>query len=395
MMSVNTNTGAMQALQALSANSKSLADTQNRISTGLKVSSAKDGGATYGIAQDMRARVASMNAVNDSLNRGSSILDVAAGAAQSVSDLLAEMKQKALTYSDTSLDTAARVEVRQELRDLVNQIALAVGNATFGGVNLLSGQTETVATYTYGTSVLPSISTSQTFDGEAGIIGVSFQSQNVGSYNVMVTGGQQPAPNNFVNASGSPLVTTGAQIAYGQLGTDQAPVPSQVYFNYSAAPLGGATNYGITNLTVTDEVYTDPAVLTSATGAKQYLGAKPMTPAMLGLTEIDAPQLYDDDGNELGADTLSPMFLTVIDNAFSTVQTYVSQLGTEQNLLGGIKTQNSQMVDTINAGIGNLVDADMATESANLQAEQVKQSLATQNLSIANQQPDWILKLFK
>ena len=100
MLSVNTNTGAMVALQYLDQTNASLMKTQSAINSGLKVASAKDDGATYAIAQNMRGDVAGYAAVTDSLNRGTSSVDVALSAGQSISDLLIEMKSKALAASD-------------------------------------------------------------------------------------------------------------------------------------------------------------------------------------------------------------------------------------------------------------------------------------------------------
>ena len=91
----------MVALQYLNQTQAQLAQTQNAINTGLKVSSAKDDGAVYAIAQNMRGDVAGYAAVTDSLNNGMSAVDVAMSAGQSISDLLIQMKQKALSASDT------------------------------------------------------------------------------------------------------------------------------------------------------------------------------------------------------------------------------------------------------------------------------------------------------
>src|ERR1700743_2678645 len=104
MLSVNTNAGAMVALQNLNQTNSQLQTVQNAINTGLKVASAKDNGATYAIAQNMRGDVAGYSAVTDSLNRGMSAVGVALSAGQSISDLLIQMKQKALAASDQSLD---------------------------------------------------------------------------------------------------------------------------------------------------------------------------------------------------------------------------------------------------------------------------------------------------
>ncbi|HEV7959626.1 MAG TPA: flagellin, partial [Rhizomicrobium sp.] len=104
--SVNTNTPAMTALQYLNQTQGQLDQTQNEISSGLKVATAKDNGAIYAIAQNQRGAVAGLQSVINSLNNGSSAIDVALSAGQSISDLLIQMKQQALSASDTSIDTA-------------------------------------------------------------------------------------------------------------------------------------------------------------------------------------------------------------------------------------------------------------------------------------------------
>src|SRR5215831_20577557 len=113
MLSVNTNVGAMVALQFLNATQTDLQMTQSHINSGLKVANPVDNGAVYAIAQNMRGNVAGYSAVSDSLNRGVSTMDVAISAGQSISDLLNEMKSKALAASDSSLDTASRQALNQ------------------------------------------------------------------------------------------------------------------------------------------------------------------------------------------------------------------------------------------------------------------------------------------
>lgn len=139
MSSVNTNTGAMIALQNLNRINADLRTAQNRISTGLKVSSAKDDGAAYAIAQSQRSRVKSLDAVKDSLSRGSSVIDVAMAAGESIADLLNELKEKALAASDTSLDTTSRNALRDDFTSIRDQITKTLSNASFNGINLLNG----------------------------------------------------------------------------------------------------------------------------------------------------------------------------------------------------------------------------------------------------------------
>jgi flagellin len=275
MLSVNTNTGAMVALQYLDQTNASLMKTQNAINTGLKVASAKDDGATYAIAQNMRGDVAGYAAVTDSLNRGTSSVDVALSAGQSISDLLIEMKQKALAASDSSLDSASRDALNEDFTALRDQIATVVSNAVFNGFNLIDGSASG------GISVLAS-------------------------------------------SDGSKKITVAGQ-------------------NMS---LGGS----IVSIGASDSIATQS--------------------------------------------TASAMVDTV-ETSLKAVNSALAQLGSGSKKLSIQATFVQNLSDTLQTGIGNLVDADMATESAMLQSLQVKQQLGVQALSIANQSPQIALSLFR
>src|ERR1700748_3314847 len=106
--SVNTNGGALVALQYLNQTQGQLNTTQSAINSGLKVADARDDGAIFAIAQNQRAAVAGYGSVINSINNGTSSIDVALSAGQSISDLLIQLKQKALQAADASLDTSSR-----------------------------------------------------------------------------------------------------------------------------------------------------------------------------------------------------------------------------------------------------------------------------------------------
>ena len=275
MLSVNTNTGAMVALQYLDQTNASLMKTQSAINSGLKVASAKDDGATYAIAQNMRGDVAGYAAVTDSLNRGTSSVDVALSAGQSISDLLIEMKPKALAASDASLDTASRDALNEDFTALRDQIATVVQNAVFNGFNLIDGSN------TGGISVLAS-------------------------------------------SDGSKKITVAGQ--------DMS--------------LGGSI------------------VSIAATAT-------------------------------ISAQTAAASMVDTVENSLKAVNSALAQLGSGSKKLSIQATFVQNLSDTLQTGIGNLVDADMATESAMLQSLQVKQQLGVQALSIANQSPQIALSLFR
>jgi flagellin len=272
--SVNTNSGALVALQYLNNTQSQLTTTQNAINSGLKVASAKDDGATYAIAQNQRGSVAGYQAVNDSLNRGSSAIDVALSAGQSISDLLIQLKTKALSASDTSLDTTSRQALNQDFVALRDQITTIVKNAVFNGVNLVDGSTTQITA--------------------------------------------------LASSDGTRRITTAAQ----------------------KLALSGT----IVTLTQTATISTQ---------------------------------------------TKASTLVATIQKSLTNVNSSLAKLSAGAKKFSIQATFTSKLSDTLTTGIGQLVDADLAKESALLQSLQVKQQLGVQALSIANQAPQTILSLFK
>jgi len=138
-VSVHTNSSAMIALQNLNSTNKNLEDAQQRISTGLAVSSAKDNASVYAIAQGQRADLGGLKAVTDSLNRASSIADVSLAAGESVSDLLNQLREKVVGAMDTSIDTTSRNALSSDYKAILGQISHVVENAAFNGSNIIDG----------------------------------------------------------------------------------------------------------------------------------------------------------------------------------------------------------------------------------------------------------------
>ncbi|RZJ17638.1 MAG: flagellin [Brevundimonas sp.] len=272
--SVNTNVGAMIALQNLNATNADLATTQNRINTGKKVATAKDNGAIWAIAQGQRAEIGALNAVSQSLARGIAAVDVSLAAGESISDLLLQMKEKALAAKDSSLKTASREALNEEFKALRDQIASVASNASFNGLNLL----------------------------EAGATG--FQA--------------------LANANGTAVLSVKPEVM----------------------ALGSA------NVTVTASM------------------------------EIDAV-------------TTASAAMAAVDTSIANVSSALARLGTTSKSLGTHQTFVGKLMDSLESGVGNLVDADLAKESARLQSLQTKQQLGVQALGIANQTPQILLSLFR
>jgi flagellin len=274
--SVLTNSSALMALQNLNRTNERLTDTQSRINTGLKVQGAKDNAAVWAVAQGQRADMKSLEAVTNSLNRAVSIADVALAAGESISDLLTEMRQKAVAAADPSASEATRTAYNDEFQALLRSVASFAANASFDGKNLLNGS--------------------------------------------------------------------------------------------EASPLAFLAN-----------VNADPAQTIS-------LDPQDFTPETLDL-----------DGLSIGGPnpTAAAATLALVETALETVTAGLAEIGAQTKQIETHLTFISKLSDSLETGIGNLVDADMAKESARLQALQVQQQLGAQALGIANQAPQIILSLFR
>ena len=269
--SVNTNSGAMIALQNLNSTNSELQVTQQRINTGKKISSAKDNGAIWATAKVQSSTASSLNAVKDSLQRGQSTIDVALAAGDTVTDLLGKMKEKALAASDTSLNTASFNALKSDFDSLRDQITKAVTNAKFNGVSIADGSTTKLAF--------------------------------------------------LANSDGSQFTVASKTISLVGLG------------------------------------------LTASSSFTTAAAAKTM--------------------------------IATVSTAMGTATNKLASLGTSSTGLDTHLTFVGKLQDSLDAGVGNLVDADLAKESAKLQSLQTKQQLGVQALSIANQSSSSILSLFR
>lgn len=276
MVSVNTNYSAMIALQNLNFTNTELEGVQNKVSTGLKISSARDNGAIYAIAEGQRSRVSSVAAVRDGIDRANSTIDVALAAGKSIGDILQKLMSKAVAAQADDLTTTQRSALQADFSSLRNQIDVIANSAQFNGANL--------------------------------------------------------AADGFV-------------------------------FNVMISDLGG----------VSDTLVINGLDMTMAS------------------TDFSAFATIDIAASATDAETAADAIKLAITNHNISL----ASLGSQATALDAQNEFLSKLSDEIENGIGNLVDADLAKESAKLQSLQIKQQLGTQSLSIANQAPQVLLSLFR
>jgi flagellin len=268
--SVITNASALIALQNLNATNSKLAATQGRVNTGLKVQGARDNAATWAIAQNQRADMSALESVKTSLNRATSVADVALAAGQQISDILVELRQKATAAADPSASDATRKAYDDEFQALLTSLGSFAANASFDGENILDASSTTALDF-------------------------------------------------LANADASETISMNRQ---------------------------------------------------------------DLTLAGLSLTGLDL-------------NTDASAALTAVETALTDANAKLAELGAQSKQIEKHTIFVTKLMDSLEVGVGNLVDADMARESARLQALQVQQQLGAQALSIANQAPQIILSLFK
>jgi flagellin len=268
--SINTNVGAFVALRNLNQVNKRLDVSQNRVSTGLKISGALDDASNFSIAQGIRGELKAIGAVTQGLNNAKGIGKVAIAGTTAISDLLQTVRQKLTELSNEGITTAQRTILEEDFNQLLSQAANFIDNAVFNGVNLLDSSSSNV--------------------------------------------------NTLSNLSGGTL-----------------------------------------SLTFQD-----------------------LRTTVLGLA-----------GSSFGSATLAQAVLSTEYSALeSTVNSALGSLGAEVRALELQTTFLEQISDATEEGLGNIVDADLARESAKLTAAQVSQQLSVQTLGIANQRPQSLLGLF-
>ena len=281
--SVNTNYGAMVALESLNKTTSELTKTQKAISTGYRVADASDDGAAYAVAQRIRSDVGAITSANQQLGNVQGLLSTTSSALNDVSNSMSAARNVLVKLADSNIQGAERTGYIQQYNSLVANIKTFFQDANYSGKTLIG------------------------------------------------------------NISGSAGSFSRVAVIRNE---------------------NGAT-YGI-------GTFSGSAFLGSISFTSTQLGGAGTVASLIGTA---ATATFMNQLNALGA----------------AMSTY----GAATNYVTNQVSYNSDKIDALNSGLGSLVDADLAKESALLQSLQIKQQLGTQALAISNQAPQTLLSLFK
>jgi len=405
MSSILTNSGAMVALQTLKGVNAGLQKAQSEIATGKRISVASDNAATWAISKVMEADVAGFKTISDSLALGASTVAVARQATETVTGLLTTMKEKIVAAQEPNVD---RAKLQDDIDALKDQIDAVVSAAQFNGLNLVNGTQTSV-------NVLASLDRDTSGNVTSSSITVTAQDFSIGDY----------AANDIFSAGGGNAVVSGDGDTF-VMSLDQTSGTDEITFQDGATAwaVGDRVSIGVAGKTVTYTVSasdvdsgnnTIPDLI--AVGLKSKIDALGIeglvvdydsaSPGVLtftndGTTDVSVTGQFKNAGSGGFAlmstiDVTSDHVLslanieTMLDDAINAAAAF----GSVQNRISIQSDFVGQLTNSMKAGIGSLIDADMEETSARLQALQVQQQLGIQALSIANQAPQTILSLFR
>lgn len=415
MSSILTNNSSMVALETLRNINRNLETVQNEISTGKKVSNAKDNAAVWAVSTVMSSDVESFKAISDSLNLGSSTVGVARSAAEKVTAALQDIKTLIVGAQGENVD---RAKYQTDIAEKISLIEGYVSAAQFNGLNLINGSSSG------DVNVLASLDRSSGGSVSASFIAVQRQDLSVANTGSAATFGTTAVTNTSIIDNGGTAAGTAATVAASAAQTisiasvadgnsyritiNDTATNNSVgtrSFEYVASAADslesvaanlttqmstffaatGETNYSVTR-------NGEDIVLTNNSAAALSVTAVTATGGTAGVTSGGLGNLANIDVTSTDGATAA---LTTIEGLLNTAIDAAAAFGSSQNRLSSQSEFVQTLVDSMTTGIGGLTDTDMEAASAKLQALQVQQQLGVQALSIANQAPQALLSLFR
>ncbi|MFB9950175.1 flagellin [Rhizobium puerariae] len=422
MTSILTNIAAMSALQTLRSIGSDMEKTQAHVSSGLRVGSASDNAAYWSIATTMRSDNGALSSVQDALGLGAAKVDTAYAAMESAIDVVQEIKNKLVAASEPGVDKA---KVQEEITQLQDQLKSVASSASFSGENWLqvdiAGRTNGTTGEIYASDeVAKQIVGSFTRDAN-GNVAVRTVNIVLDESNVLfdLSGGDAGILDaNFLKGMRAVKDSNGADryatvntaamndttAGWKEIGGDvwaKTDTKGDLLTGTNADYLlkvGGAFVDAVSNGTNGYAVDTSALIATNAS----ITLTSGLSVSELDITKLDdyrtstkSTYLGMGAGTNVSDEQLMDALISFVDGQLEKMTSAAAKLGSISMRIGMQEDFVSKLSDSIDSGVGRLVDAEMNEESTKLKALQTQQQLAIQSLSIANSDSQNILSLFR
>ena len=398
-LTINTNVSSLTAQRNLNASQSSLATSMQRLSSGLRVNSAKDDAAGLAIAERMNSQTRGLNVAARNANDGISLAQTAEGALGKVGDMLQRMRELAVQASNATNSASDRTALQSEVGQLRDEINRVAKQTSFNGTKLLDG-TFSAATFQVGAGAGENITVAALTNASAsGLSNVVYGSAT----STAVTSGEITTLTEITDSSLS-ITVDGTAYTLGDIKVAR-----------SASERLGQVVEGINRLTSDTGVtaYLKPDASTpdqytiefrssklDAAGAAVVVSAAGFSTATTGFTAADLAVSADSTAvglDDLNVDTVEDAWLAIkqIDDALSQVNSSRATLGAVQSRFENAVSNIMIQSENTAAARGRIMDADFAAETANLSRAQILQQAGTAMVAQANQLPQQVLQLLK
>ena len=399
-MSINTNSVSINAQRNLGLSGNSLATSMQRLSSGLRVNSAKDDAAGLAIAERMNTQVKGLAVASRNANDGISLAQTAEGALGKVGDMLQRMRELAVQSGNATNSKTDREALQAELKQLRDEVDRVAKTTSFNGAKLLDGSF-TGAVFQVGANSGDNITVGALANTKVDKLGKSMygttEVTSLGATNVSgaaVTGTITITVKGANNAAGisSTLAADSTRTEEEALGQILAEINAKSADTGVTAFLEkDGSNYTISYRSTSDTAGTVAVATITVAGASTALNGA----LSVGTSSITATDAVGIDKVDIGTQAGAWEALQRIDKA-------IDKVNTARGELGAIQTRFEKTVDNIDiqsenltAARGRVVDADFAQETANLSRTQILQQAGTAMVAQANQLPQQVLSLLR
>ncbi|MES2841616.1 MAG: flagellin [Pseudomonadota bacterium] len=392
MTTINTNVMSLNAQRNLSTSAGSLATSMQRLSSGLRVNSAKDDAAGLAISERMNAQVRGLNVAVRNSNDGISLAQTAEGAMVEIGNNMQRIRELAVQSANATNSQSDRDALNSEVAQLVSEVDRVANQTNFNGTKLLDGSF-TGALFQVGADAGQTIGVNKIVDANANALGKAQFAAATTSTNPIAAGTATAA------GSISGMVINGITIgsaayAIGDAGADVSK------------KLAGEINAKMdqTGVYATLNATTNALTLTSISAGKDLTFTAGTATAASGIT-TDATGLaagtaaagttsYIKD-LDISTFTGAQKAMEIADKALTAVNTGRAEMGAVQNRFSSVIANLQSASENLTASRGRIVDADFAKETANLSRAQILQQAGTAMVAQANQAPQGVLSLLR
>ncbi len=379
---INTNVASLNAQRNLNTSQSSLATSMQRLSSGLRVNSAKDDAAGLAIAERMNTQVRGLNVAARNANDGISLAQTAEGALGKVGDMLQRMRELAVQSANASNNADDRAALQAEVSQLREEIGRVAGKTAFNGTKLLDGSF-TAANFQVGANSGDIITVSSLVDATTAKLG----STNFASDTLAIS----TATNLNAVAAGD-ITIAGVSIGALASATTSSERIGQIVAGINSVSSQTGINAYVdgTTLTLTSK--------SNIAGATVAVSGGVAALADIGLTANagdTAAAVQGIDSLDISSYAGSALALDQIDSALNQINSSRATLGALQSRFENVVSNIQITSENLAAARGRIVDADFAAETANLSRAQILQQAGTAMVAQANALPQQVLQLLR